>query len=99
MTAMVDVRLIDPGPARIHHGEREARRMNETAGSIRGSRGPRIITTVTLAAAALALAAAPAQARAPRITPPPHIEGTAQVGQTLTEQGAEYTGGPDTTVT
>src|SRR4051794_28615186 len=73
--------------------------MTELGGLTRGPRGPRILTIAVLAAGALALAAAPAQATKPRITAPPQIAGTAQVGQTLTEQGAQWDGRPPPTVT
>ncbi len=55
-----------------------------------GRRGPGVVLGTLLAVVAGALAPAAADARPPRISKPPVIAGTPQVGATLTAQGADW---------
>jgi hypothetical protein len=64
-----------------------------------GRRGPGLALATLLAVVLGALAPAAAQARPPRISEPPAIDGTAQVGSTLTAQGARWDGKPEPTAT
>lgn len=55
-------------------------------------RAGKVATLALAGVAAAAIAPAVASADPPRIQTPPHIEGTAQVGQTLRAEGAQYSG-------